>query len=88
MFGVEDGGMDTLGLIVAVIITSITMIIGMSVISNISTTLPSMDRSTLSSTMSVILRRVGGTFNYLALGQFLLSALFIIGITAVVMGRE
>jgi hypothetical protein len=58
------------------------------VVANMERSMPSITLSALSSSLTSVLTNTGTAFNFLALGLFVLAAVFIIGIVAGVLGRN
>jgi hypothetical protein len=87
MFKKTDGGIDMVSLILTVVIAAVTMMVGLVVVANMESSMPSITRSVLSTSLTNVLNNTGTAFNFLALGLFVLAAVFIIGIVAGVLGK-
>lgn len=87
MFKREDGGIDMVSLILTVVIAAVTMMVGLVVVANMESSMPSITTSVLSTSLTNVLNNTGTAFNFLALGLFVLAAVFIIGIVAGVLGK-
>jgi hypothetical protein len=87
MFRKEDGAIDMVSLILTVVIAAVTMMVGLVVVANMESSMPSISGSVLSSSLTSVLTNTGTAFNFLALGLFVLAAVFIIGIVAGVLGK-
>jgi len=87
MFKKADGGIDMVSLILTVVIAAVTMMVGLVVVANMESSMPSIDDSVLSTSLTSVLTNTGTAFNFLALGLFVLAAVFIIGIVAGVLGK-
>ena len=87
MFRKEDGAIDMVSLILTVVIAAVTMMVGLVVVANMERSMPSITLSVLSASLTNVLTNTGTAFNFLALGLFVLAAVFIIGIVAGVLGK-
>lgn len=98
MFKKVDGGIDMVSLILTVVIAAVTMMVGLVVVANMESSMPSITLSVLSTSLTNVLNNTGTAFpeqscvltqvqNFLALGLFVLAAVFIIGIVAGVLGK-
>jgi hypothetical protein len=87
MFKKADGGIDMVSLILTVVIAAVTMMVGLVVVANMESSMPSITMSVLSTSLTNVLNNTGTAFNFLALGLFVLAAVFIIGIVAGVLGK-
>lgn len=87
MFKKQDGGIDMVSLILTVVIAAVTMMVGLVVVANMESSMPSITMSVLSTSLTNVLNNTGTAFNFLALGLFVLAAVFIIGIVAGVLGK-
>ena len=87
MFKKVDGGIDMVSLILTVVIAAVTMMVGLVVVANMESSMPSITTSVLSTSLTSVLTNTGTAFNFLALGLFVLAAVFIIGIVAGVLGK-
>jgi len=87
MFKKVDGGIDMVSLILTVVIAAVTMMVGLVVVANMERSMPSISTSVLSTSLTNVLNNTGTAFNFLALGLFVLAAVFIIGIVAGVLGK-
>jgi len=87
MFKKVDGGIDMVSLILTVVIAAVTMMVGLVVVANMESSMPSISTSVLSTSLTNVLNNTGTAFNFLALGLFVLAAVFIIGIVAGVLGK-
>jgi hypothetical protein len=87
MFKKVDGGIDMVSLILTVVIAAVTMMVGLVVVANMESSMPSITQSVLSTSLTNVLNNTGTAFNFLALGLFVLAAVFIIGIVAGVLGK-
>lgn len=87
MFKKTDGGIDMVSLILTVVIAAVTMMVGLVVVANMESSMPSISTSVLSTSLTNVLNNTGTAFNFLALGLFVLAAVFIIGIVAGVLGK-
>lgn len=87
MFKKVDGGIDMVSLILTVVIAAVTMMVGLVVVANMESSMPSITTSVLSTSLTNVLNNTGTAFNFLALGLFVLAAVFIIGIVAGVLGK-
>ena len=87
MFKKADGGIDMVSLILTVVIAAVTMMVGLVVVANMENSMPSITTSVLSTSLTNVLNNTGTAFNFLALGLFVLAAVFIIGIVAGVLGK-
>ena len=87
MFKKVDGGIDMVSLILTVVIAAVTMMVGLVVVANMESSMPSISTSVLSTSLTSVLTNTGTAFNFLALGLFVLAAVFIIGIVAGVLGK-
>jgi len=87
MFKKTDGGIDMVSLILTVVIAAVTMMVGLVVVANMESSMPSITTSVLSTSLTNVLNNTGTAFNFLALGLFVLAAVFIIGIVAGVLGK-
>ena len=87
MFKKIDGGIDMVSLILTVVIAAVTMMVGLVVVANMESSMPSITTSVLSTSLTNVLNNTGTAFNFLALGLFVLAAVFIIGIVAGVLGK-
>jgi hypothetical protein len=87
MFKKTDGGIDMVSLILTVVIAAVTMMVGLVVVANMESSMPSITQSVLSTSLTNVLNNTGTAFNFLALGLFVLAAVFIIGIVAGVLGK-
>ena len=87
MFKKIDGGIDMVSLILTVVIAAVTMMVGLVVVANMEASMPSITTSVLSTSLQNVLTNTGTAFNFLALGLFVLAAVFIIGIVAGVLGK-
>lgn len=87
MFKKIDGGIDMVSLILTVVIAAVTMMVGLVVVANMESSMPSISTSVLSTSLTSVLTNTGTAFNFLALGLFVLAAVFIIGIVAGVLGK-
>jgi len=88
MFRKEAGNIDMVSLILTVVIAAVTMMVGLVVVANMETSMPSLATSQLSTSMDSVMTNTGTAFNFLALGLFVLAAVFIIGIVAGVLGNN
>jgi len=88
MFRKEAGTIDMVSLILTVVIAAVTMMVGLVVVANMETSMPSLATSQLSTSMDSVMTNTGTAFNFLALGLFVLAAVFIIGIVAGVLGNN
>ena len=89
MFDKNSGGVDMTTLILMVVTATITILVGIMVLSQIEiSTSPSITKSVLSTSATVALQNSGNAFNMLALGLFVSAAVFIIGIVAGVLGKK
>lgn len=83
----EDGGIDMVSLILTVVIAAVTMMVGLVVVANMESSMPDISGSQLSTSLDQVMANTGTAFNFLALGLFVLAAVFIIGIVAGVLGK-
>ena len=88
MFRKQDGAIDMVSLILTVVIAAVTMMVGLVVVANMEDSMPSIATSVLSFSLTNVLTNTGTAFNFLALGLFVLAAVFIIGIVAGVLGKS
>jgi hypothetical protein len=88
MFRKESGQIDMVSLILTVVIAAVTMMVGLVVVANMETSMPDISNSALSSSLDSVMENTGTAFNFLALGLFVLAAVFIIGIVAGVLGNN
>ena len=88
MFKKEEGQIDMVSLILTVVIAAVTMMVGLVVVANMETSMPDITNSVLSTSMTSVMENTGTAFNFLALGLFVLAAVFIIGIVAGVLGNN
>ena len=82
MFRKESGQIDMVSLILTVVIAAVTMMVGLVVVANMETSMPDISGSALSGSLDSVMENTGTAFNFLALGLFVLAAVFIIGIVA------
>lgn len=83
----RGSGIDMVSLIMTVVIAAVTMMIGLVVVSNLQAALPEMPSAQFSTQTTALTENLGTAFNFLAIGLFVLAAVFIIGIVAGVLGR-
>jgi lipoprotein signal peptidase len=88
MFKKEEGQIDMVSLILTVVIAAVTMMVGLVVVANMESSMPDITTSVLSTSMTSVMENTGTAFNFLALGLFVLAAVFIIGIVAGVLGNN
>ena len=88
MFRKESGQIDMVSLILTVVIAAVTMMVGLVVVANMETSMPDISNSALSGSLDSVMDNTGTAFNFLALGLFVLAAVFIIGIVAGVLGNN
>lgn len=88
MFKKEEGQIDMVSLILTVVIAAVTMMVGLVVVANMESSMPDITTSALSASMTSVMENTGTAFNFLALGLFVLAAVFIIGIVAGVLGNN
>ncbi len=86
MFKKDDGAIDMVSLILTVVIAAVTMMVGLVVVANMESSMPDISGSALSTSLTNVMENTGTAFNFLALGLFVLAAVFIIGIVAGVLG--
>ncbi len=88
MFRKESGEIDMVALILTIVIAAITMMVGLIIVANMESNMPTITNSALSGSLTSVMNNTGTAFNFLALGIFVLAAVFIIGIVAGALGSE
>ena len=88
MFRKESGEIDMVSLILTIVIAAITMMVGLIIVANMESNMPTITNSALSGSLTSVMNNTGTAFNFLALGIFVLAAVFIIGIVAGALGSE
>jgi len=82
-----SGSWSIISLIVTFITGGTIFLISGTILNSILTSMPSITRSVLSTSLTNVLNNTGTAFNFLALELFVLASVFIIGIVAGVLGK-
>ena len=88
MFYKETGAANIMSIVFTVVFAAVALVVGVFIVSNTETSLPAITNSVLSSSVTDIAVGTGNAFNFLAMGMFILAALFAIGLVAGAMGRN
>ena len=88
MFRKESGEIDMVSLILTIVIAAVTMMVGLIIVANMELSMPSITNSALAGSLAGVMSNTGTAFNFLALGLFVLAAVFIIGIVAGALGSN
>ena len=88
MFRKESDEIDMVALILTIVIAAITMMVGLIIVANMESNMPTITNSALSGSLTSVMNNTGTAFNFLALGIFVLAAVFIIGIVAGALGSN
>lgn len=83
----EGQGINMVSLLLTVVIAAVTLMVGLVVAGNIMNSLPQTSTSSaMTAATQTIADNAGTAFNFVALGMFVLAAVFIIGIVAGTLG--
>lgn len=88
MFYKNSGATNIMSIVFTVVFAAVALVVGIFIVSNTETSLPAITNSVLSSSVTDIAIGSGNAFNFLAMGMFILAALFIIGIVAGAVGKN